>query len=104
MKRILTLPLALAMTATAWAHNGMEHVMGTIAVIKGASLDIKTGSGPLKTVITDDKTMWMKGKVMITAKDLHVGDRVVVHAKPVNGKLVAAEVEVGSAPATAHTH
>jgi hypothetical protein len=94
MKRILALPLALAMTATAWAHNGMEHVMGTVALIKGASLDVKTAQGT-KTVITDDKTMWMKGKVMITVKDVHVGDRVVIHAKPVSGKLIAAEVELG---------
>jgi hypothetical protein len=97
MKRILALPLALAMTATAWAHNGMEHVMGTVAAIKGSSLDVKTGASSVKTVITDDKTMWMRGKAMIKASDVHVGDRVVIHAKPVDGKLIAAEVELGTA-------
>ena len=99
MKRILALPLAFAMTATAWAHNGMEHVMGTIAAIKPASLDVKTSAGPVKTVLTDDKTIWMRGKDTITAKDIHIGDRVVIHAKPVNGKLIAAEVELGTAAA-----
>jgi hypothetical protein len=97
MKRILALSLGIAMTATAWAHNGMEHVMGTIAAIKPASLDVKTNAGPVKTVLTDDKTMWMKGKTMIGPKDIHVGDRVVIHAKPVDGKLLAAEVELGAA-------
>jgi hypothetical protein len=97
MKRILILPLAFVMTATAWAHNGMEHVMGTIAAIKPASLDVKTGPDSMKTVLVDSKTMWMKGKAMIGPKDVHIGDRVVIHAKPVNGKLVAAEVELGTA-------
>ena len=104
MKRILALPIALALTATAWAHNGMEHVMGTVAAITASSLDVKATTGKVTTVGTDSKTMWMKGKAMITAKDIHTGDRVVIHAKKVGDKLVAAEVELGDATTPAHTH
>jgi Cu/Ag efflux protein CusF len=104
MKRIFALPIALALTASAWAHNGMEHVMGTVAAITTSSLDVKAATGKVTTVGTDSKTMWMKGKAMITAKDIHTGDRVVIHAKKVDGKLIAAEVELGDAAAPAHTH
>ena len=104
MKRILALPLAFCMAATAWAHNGMEHVMGVVAAITSTSLDVKGANGKLITVMTDSKTMWMKGKEMATAKDIHTGDRVVIHAKKVDGKMVAAEVELGESKPAAHTH
>ncbi len=103
MKRILALTLAFAMTATAWAHNGMEHVMGVVASITGSSIDVKVAGGKITTVSTDSKTMWMRGKAMISAKDVQPGYKVVIHAKPVNGKLVAAEVELGSPASTQKT-
>jgi hypothetical protein len=99
MKRILALPLAFVMTATAWAHNGMEHVLGVVTANSGSSLDVKVAGGKVTTVTTDNKTMWMKGKAMITSHDVQPGYKVVIHAKLVNGKLLAAEVELGG-PAT----
>ena len=101
MRRLFALPLALLMTGAAYAHNGMEHVMGTVAAISAHAVDVKATTGKLTTVITNDKTTWMKGKAVMKPADLHVGDRVVVHAKMVDGKLVAAEVET-SADTQAH--
>jgi Cu/Ag efflux protein CusF len=101
MKRLLALPLALAMTGIAYAHNGMEHVMGTVGAITATSIDVKTGPESVRTVLTNSKTMWMKGKAMMKPAELHVGDRVVIHARLVDGKLVAAEVETAT-PAHAH--
>ena len=103
MKRLLAAPLALILSVSAFAHNGMDHVMGTVASITSTSISVKTGPESIKTVMTDSKTMYMRGKAMITAKDIHAGERVVIHAKKVDGKLLAAEVEVGSVT-TEHNH
>ena len=101
MKRqLLAIPAALILTVSAFAHNGMEHIMGTVAAISPSSIQVKAQDGRLTPVMTDSKTMWMRGKAMITAKDVQPGDRVVIHAKKADGKFIAAEVEVGAA----HTH
>lgn len=104
MKRLLAAPLALVLSVSAFAHNGMEHVMGTVASITSNTIVVKTGPESVKTVVTDAKTMWMRGKDMITARDVHTGDRVVIHASKVNDKLLASEVEVGIATAASHSH
>jgi len=62
---------------------------------------VKTGPESVNVVMTDSKTMYMRGKAMITQKDIHAGERVVIHAKKVDGKLLAAEVQVGSSE---HAH
>lgn len=104
MKRLLVAPLALVLSVSAFAHNGMEHVMGTIASITSTSIAVKSmKDGKITPVMTNSKTMYMRGKEMITPKDIHTGDRVVIHAKKVDGRFLAAEVEVGSATAE-HTH
>ena len=102
MKRqLLAVPAALLLSLSAFAHNGMEHIMGTVTSMTATSIQVKAQDGKLTPVLTDAKTMWMRGKAMITAKDVHTGDRVVVHAKKVDGKFLAAEVEVGAA---VHAH
>jgi phosphomannomutase len=103
MKRLLALLLAFFLTGVAYAHNGMEHVMGTVGAITATTIDVKTGPESVRTVITNARTMWMKGKAMVKPADVHVGDRIVIHAAKKDGKLVAAEVEVGEAP-TAPSH
>lgn len=103
MKRLLAAPIALVLSVSAFAHNGMEHVMGTIAVVTPSSIRVKTGPDSVQVVMTDSKTMYMRGKAMITVKDIHVDERVVIHAKKVDGKLLAAEVQVGAATAE-HSH
>jgi hypothetical protein len=100
MKRVAAVAFALSLSAAAWAHNGMEHIMGTVASMTATSLDVKATTGKMTTVMTDGKTMWMRGAATIKPADVHTGDRVVIHAKKVDGKFVAAEVELG----TAHAH
>ncbi|MEK6397724.1 MAG: DUF5666 domain-containing protein [Terriglobus sp.] len=104
MKRLLAAPLALVLSVSAFAHNGMDHIMGTIASITPTTLSVKSAKdGKITPVLTDSKTMYMRGKAMITPKDIHTGDRVVIHARKVDGKFLAAEVEVGAATAE-HSH
>ena len=102
MKRqLLAVPAALILSVSAFAHNGMEHIMGTVSSMSASMVVVKAQDGKLTPVLTDAKTMWMRGKAMITAKDIHTGDRVVIHAKKVGATLLAAEVEAGPA---AHAH
>jgi hypothetical protein len=94
MKRLLTVLLVLVAFGAAYAHNGMVHVMGTIAAVSATSLDVTAKSGKTTTVAVNDTTKWVKGLDEVKPSEVKIGDRVVVHAKPVDGKLIAAEVEI----------
>lgn len=95
MKRVLTFALTALLTTAAWAHNGMEHVLGTIASISATSLQVKTTAGATTAVLLTPDTKWMRGSTPIAEQDAKVGSRVVIHAVKKDGKLVAAEVEIG---------
>src|SRR6266851_4197442 len=84
MKKVLaTLFLLVLMVSSAYAHDGMEHVMGT-----------KT-DGKSQTVTTTADTKYTKMDAAIALKDIKVGDHVVIHATKKDGKLIAATVQVG---------
>ena len=96
MKRLLIVLFLFAAVGAAYAHNGMEHVMGSIAAISTGNLQVKATTGKMTTVVLNASTRWMRGANAIDPSDAKVGERVVVHAKPVDGKLIAAEVEVSA--------
>ena len=97
MKRFALLLLAIAMSAgTASAHNGMEHVMGTIVAINGNSISVKNTKGVVQTVIVSPQTHYLCGNDPTTLLSIHPGDRVVIHAVPKNGQLNAAEVKTSA--------
>lgn len=93
--------LSLALLPTiATAHGGEEHVIGTVTKISDTSVTVKTTAGKTVEVGFDAKmTTYERAKQPIQKTDIKVGDRVVIHAKEVNEKLVAHTVEIG--PATA---
>ena len=97
MKRFAALLLLLS-SPLARAHNGLEHVMGTVAKVSASAIEVTTTAGKNTTVMVDASTKWMKGASAVKASDVKPGERVVIHAKPVNGKLEAVEVSVGTAP------
>ena len=94
MKRLLVVLLILAAFGAAYAHNGMVHVMGTIAALSANSVDVTEKSGKTTTVAVNEATRWLKGLNAVNPTDAKLGDRVVIHAKPLGGKLIAAEVEI----------
>ena len=97
MKRFLLLILTLGLFAgAAYAHNGMEHVMGTVTAMTDTSISVKTTTGTVQTVALSSNTKFLKGDAAITMKDIKVGDHIVIHAAKKEGKLVAAEVKVGA--------
>ncbi len=98
MTRRFALLLLLA-SGVAFAHGGLEHVMGTVARMTSTSLDVKTVAGKTTTVTVDAATKWVRGAAAVTPKDVKPGDRVVIHAKAAEGKLTAVEVALGTASA-----
>jgi hypothetical protein len=94
--------LALLPTIAA-AHGGEEHVIGTVVKISDTSVTVKTTAGKTVEVAFDAKmTTYERAKQPILKTDIKVGDRIVIHAKVVNQKLVAHTVEIGTAEAAKH--
>ena len=97
MKRLLVLVLTLGVFAgAAYAHNGMQHVMGTVSAITPSNITVKATDGSTQTVLLSSDTKYLKGTQVITAKDIKVGDHVVIHATKKGDQLTAAEVKVGA--------
>jgi hypothetical protein len=96
MKKVLaTLFLLVLTVSSAYAHNGMEHVMGTVASITDNSITVTMTDGKSQTVPTTADTKYTKMDAAIALKDIKVGDHVVIQATKKDGKLIAATVQVG---------
>ena len=97
MKRLLMLLLTLGLVAgAAYAHEGMQHVMGIVTVITDTSVTVKATNGTTKTVVLTAKTKYSKGNSPVNMKEIKVGDQIVVHAARKNGQLTASEVKLGA--------
>ena len=96
MKKVLaTLFTLVLMVSSAYAHNGMEHVMGTVASVTDNSIAVTTTDGKTQTVTATADTKYTKMDTAIALKDIKVGDHVVIHATKKDNKLIAATVQVG---------
>lgn len=89
--------LLFAVTFAAFAHAGMEHVMGTVAAMTDNAITVDTVKHTKVTVLIDPSTKFINNNLQASLKDLKVGDRVVIHAKRnPDKKLVGAEVKWGA--------
>jgi hypothetical protein len=96
MKRLFALILTLGLIGSvAYAHNGMEHVMGTVSAITGTSVTVTTTDGKSQTVAITSDTKYSKMNASITVKEIKVGDHVVIHATKKDNQLSAVTVKVG---------
>ena len=96
MKALLALALTFGlMVSLAYAHGGMEHVMGTVAGVSANSITVTTTDGKSQTVLLTSETKYARNDTAITVKDIKVGDHVVIHATKKNDKLIAATVQLG---------
>src|SRR5881397_950967 len=75
--------------ALAIAHNGEEHVTGTVTKLSGTSVTVTTTAGKIVEVALDAKTSFTRSAKAIEKSELKVGDRVVIHAGEVHEKLIA---------------
>ena len=96
--RTLMAMSALTVAAViAFAHNGIEHVMGTVTSVTDISITVETPKHKLVTVTVDSATAYTHTAAKASIKDLKVGDRVVVNAKEGAGeKLKAVSVKWGA--------
>ena len=94
---ILVAATIITFSSLALAHGNEQHVMGTVAKIDGTTITVKTTDGAIKTVMVIDSTKFVKNGAAASQSDLKVGDRVVIHAKPVGEMLHATEVRIGQA-------
>jgi hypothetical protein len=97
MKKVFVLMLSLLLATAALAHGGMEHVIGTVSAVSDHSITVKTTAGDSKEIGVRGTTKLMRGQAAVRLSDVHVGDRVVIHASTHENKLEAAEVQLGTA-------
>ena len=92
MKRLLALLLTIGvLVGVANSHNGMQHVMGTVTSITASNVTVKATDGSTQVVLLSTDTKYLKGTQVIAAKDIKVGDHVVIHATKKGDQLTAAD-------------
>lgn len=94
-KTACILAATLLLTAFAFAHGDLAHVMGTVVEISDHTISVKTADGSVKVVAFDSETHFLRAGAPATVKDLKIGNRVVIHAHKNGDKLHAAEVKIG---------
>ena len=102
LTRILALIAIVSLAAAAFAHGTDRHVLGTVTKITDTEITVETQTKEVQVVKIAPDTAFVKSGASATLKDLKVGDRVVIHAKPMGSDLIAHEVRFGKqAPAAA---
>jgi hypothetical protein len=100
LTRILALIAIVSLATAAFAHGTDKHVLGTVTKITDTEITVETQTKEVQVVKIAPDTSFVKSGASATLKDLKVGDRVVIHAKPVGSDLIAHEVRFGKqAPA-----
>jgi hypothetical protein len=95
---LVILAFSLVTLATL-AHGTDKHVLGTVTKITDSEITVQAQDGSLQVVKIAPDTSFVKSGASASIKDLKVGDRVVIHAKPVGSDLIAHEVRFGKPPA-----
>ena len=104
MTRTLTVFILLLTSVAAWAHNGVEHILGTITALTETSVTVETPKHTSVTVTLNAATKFLKGEAAVTRKDVKVGDRIAIDAKEgADKKLTGLAVKLGGAGAAAHS-
>ena len=98
---VMALFLLLASSRVASAHNGVEHVMGTVTKVSAEAVTVETTAKKVVEVMLNSKTKYTRNDKSAAASDLKVGDRVMINAKEVNEKLVADTVKLGASASMA---
>jgi hypothetical protein len=89
---VIAAAFALLLPVAARAHEGHPHrFLGTVSAVQGGQLEVKLTDGKTAVFTLDAKTVIQQGRAKVDAKELKVGERVVVSALPVpSGKVMAA--------------
>jgi hypothetical protein len=86
----------LLVTAAALPHGGEEHVIGTVTKVTQNSITVQTRAKATVEVQIVSETTFTKDNASASLKDVHTGDRVVIHAMSMQGgKLMVHTVQIG---------
>lgn len=95
LKVVVAAAFALALSVAAFAHEGHPHrFLGTLSGVQGAQIEVKTTDGKTVAFLLDAKTVIQQGRAKADAKDLKIGERIVVSALPVAAGKVMTAVNV----------
>jgi ribosomal protein S1 len=79
MKQLLSIiALVLAISAGALAHNGNDHVRGTVTQVSAQSVTVQLADKTTKTLTISTKTEFESAGKPGHLADIKVGDRVVI--------------------------
>ena len=96
MKQLLSVvALVLALGAGALAHNGNDHVRGTVTAVSAQSVTVQLADKSTKTLSISDKTEFEAAGKPGRLTDIKVGDRVVIDVP--EHKTNALLIKVGAA-------
>jgi hypothetical protein len=87
--------LLIGLGIPAAAHEGFEHVIGTVARVSGSVLTVKTARGNVDVKL-DAKTEVSRGDQKVQVSDLKPGLRVVVDIPEDSKEKIAHSVKVGT--------
>jgi hypothetical protein len=68
-------------SSIALAHDGIEHVMGTVKTVSDTSITVETVKHAMATITLDSTTKFTNKDAKASMKDLKPGTRVVVDTK-----------------------
>lgn len=100
MNRIIAVTFAslqsVVVAGAAFAHDGHQHVMGTVQKISDSSLVVETTKKELVPVTLASDTQYLQSGQPATLKDLKVGDRVAIDTDVHGGHPIAKVVKFGA--------
>jgi len=101
IRTIVALLCMTVMSSFCFAHGNEQHVVGTVIKVSEESVTVETNTKATVEVMMTSDTKFSKNGAPALPSDLHIGDRVVIHAMPMkDGKLMAHTVQVGVSKAS----
>ena len=104
-RTIVVLLCMTVMSSLCFAHGNEKHVMGTVTKVSDESVTVETKTKVTVEVMITSETKFSKDGAPAASSDLHIGNRVVIHAMPMkDGKLMAHTVQIGVAKGSMQSH
>src|SRR5262245_7427767 len=91
-----------AVAARGFAHEGHQHVRGTVKAVQGdrGQVEVTTEDGKAAVFYVDAQTKYLKGTAAASLADVTPGTRVVADVKTAGGRTLAVEVRIGTGAPT----
>ena len=94
-RTVLATAVILLAAFAAAAHGNYKHILGVVTAITDTDVTVQTQTKETQVVKIVADTSFVKSGAPSSLTELKVGDRVVIHAKPVGADLIAHEVRFG---------